>query len=278
MSESLPLPLAGKVVIITGAASGIGRAAAGLFAANGCRLVLVDINGALLDQVMAKLGGASPTAIAIAADVSDDRELDGIIDKVQQRFGRIDVLINNAGLVMGGHFADGDPAKLRKLVEVNLYAPLRLSQLVIPVMKAQGSGQILNVFSASALLSIPGFAGYGATKAGLFAFTRTLRRELDGTGIHLTALCPGSTATGMTEGMIASGKGLGQRPHHGPEVPAKAMVDAVRYRRPVVIVSGQPRAQAIASFLDRLFPNLMHKFWVKQADEDYYDAVSRTKP
>ena len=147
MSESLPLPLAGKVIIITGAASGIGRAAAGLFAANGCRLVLVDINGELLDQVMAELGGASPTAIAIAADVSDDRELDGIIDKVQQRFGRIDVLINNAGLVIGGHFADADPAKLRKLVEVNLYAPLRLSQLVIPVMKAQGSGQVLNVFS-----------------------------------------------------------------------------------------------------------------------------------
>ncbi len=277
MAKSLPQSLTAKVVIITGAAAGIGRAAARLFAAEGCRLALVDLHGEGLQQLLAEFGDGSADHLAITADVSDDTMLEALVAQVQEHYGRIDVLVNNAGLVIGGRFQDADPARLRKLVDVNLYAPLRLSQLVIPLMMAQGSGHILNVFSSSALLSIPGFAAYGATKAGLFAFARTLRRELDGTGIHITALCPGSTTTAMTEGMIASGKGLGQRPHHPPEVPARAMVDAVRYRRQVVVVSDQPGAQAIASFLDRLFPRLMNKFWIKLADEDYYEALRRTK-
>ncbi|MBT4520828.1 MAG: SDR family oxidoreductase [Halieaceae bacterium] len=272
-----PRSLAGNIVVITGAATGIGRATARLFAREECQLVLVDIQEEALNKLAAQLDEDGTENLTIVGDITDDSMLEKLLAQVQDRFGQIDVLVNNAGLVIGGRFQDADPARLRKLVETNLYAPLRLSQLVIPMMIARSSGHIVNVFSSSALLSVPGFAAYGATKAGLYAFVRTLRRELNGSGIHITALCPGSTATAMTQDMIASGKGLGRRPHHAPDIPAKAIVDAVRYRRQNVVVSGQPLAQAVTSFLDRLCPRLMDKFWLKQADDDYYDAVSRTK-
>jgi short-subunit dehydrogenase len=111
---------------------------------------------------------------------------------------------------------------------------------------------------------------------GVIGFTRVLRRELEGTGIHLTLFCPGSTATAMTRASLDFGKGTAQQPHHGPEIPAAAMVDAVRQRKKLVRVSAKPKMQAIATWLDKLFPSLMDAYWHKHADPDHYESAARS--
>lgn len=271
-------PLKGKIVLLTGAAGGIGLAAAKEFTRAGCQVAMVDIDSAQLDEAraeVAELAEKQSPPLALAVDITDDRATTAMIAKIVSNLGGIDILVNNAGLLMGGRFIDNDPAKLRKLVEVNLYAPLRLIQLVVPSMQERNGGHIVNVYSSAALLSLPGFAAYGATKAGLFAITRTLRRELDGTGIELMALCPGSTASAMTNKMVATGLGPGAQAHHSPEVPARAMVMGLLRHKKVVVVSSQPRIQGLLSFLDRLFPSMLHRFWVKHADDDFYDGAAR---
>jgi short-subunit dehydrogenase len=213
--------------------------------------------------------------LALCCDVSDDAALDNLMPQIIGHWGRIDVLINNAGLCVGGRFAEQDAARLRRMIEVNLYAPLRLTQLVMPYMEKQGSGHILNVYSSSATLAVPGYAGYEATKAGVFVFTRALRRELQGRNIGLTVFCPGATNTPMTTRVIQSeSKGALER-HHTPEIPAAAMVDAVRRRKSHVVVSDQPIAQAVMGFIDRLFPRALDRMWLRMADKAFYEAAAK---
>jgi short-subunit dehydrogenase len=193
-----------------------------------------------------------------------------------EHWSGIDVLVNNAGLLMGGPFHEGDTARMRELIEVNLYAPLQLTRLVLPHMIERGSGHLVNVISSSAPLGVPGFAVYAATKSGLIAFTRVLRRELVGTDIRLTTFCPGSTTSGMTRAMLDLGKGPAEQPHHPPEVPATALVDAVERGREHVAVSNRPRTLALVAFLDRLFPRMMDRYWERQVLEgDWLEGARR---
>jgi short-subunit dehydrogenase len=275
MTKKNAFALENKVVIITGAALGIGRAAADAFAAAGSQLVLVDIQTDPLISAREQITAAGhPRPLAVSTDVASDADLENTVETTLEAFGRIDVLINNAGLGLGGRFQDYDPARLRKLVDVNLYGLMRLTQLVIPVMLKQGTGHILNVTSQAADLSVPGYAGYVATKAGISALTRVLRRELAGSGIHFTLFCPGPTRTPMTERMIRFGRGTARMPHHGPELPASLMVDAVRRRRRYVITSNQPRRQALVGWLEKLFPGLLDSYWRSQASDDFFKGAS----
>ena len=270
-----------KSVIITGAASGIGRAAAEAFCRAGARVAMVDIQQEALRAARSEIIARNPARddgapIALPADVSHSDDLERVVEAAESAFGAIDILINNAGLAMGGRFQEGDPERMHALLEVNLYAPLRLCQLVLPHMLQRGSGHILNVISSSASLGVPGYAAYAATKSGLMGFTRVLRRELAGTGIRLTLLCPGSTATPMTRAMLDFGRGTAAQPHHGPEVPAAAMLGAIRAGRETVVVSSRPAAQAAVSWLDRVFPKMMNRYWAGQiADEDYFECAAR---
>lgn len=185
------------------------------------------------------------------------------------------MLVNNAGLCVGGPFDQQDAARLRRMVDVNLYAPLRLTQLLLPYMEKQGGGHILNVYSSSATLAVPGYAGYEATKAGVFVFTRALRREYKNRNISFTAFCPGATATAMTSRVIqSSNKGALAR-YHGPEKPAAALVAAVKRRTPNVVVSDRPVAQSVLSFLDRVFPGALDGMWARMADKAFYDAAAQ---
>jgi NAD(P)-dependent dehydrogenase (short-subunit alcohol dehydrogenase family) len=269
--------LTDKVVLITGAASGIGRAAAHAFSAAGARLALADIQAEALVSVRDEITATGhPAPLAVPTDVASDTDLQNLVKSVLDVLGSIDVLINNAGLGLGGRFQDNDPARLRRVVEVNLYGVMRLTQLVIPVMLERGAGHILNVTSQAAALAVPGYAGYSATKAGIAAFTQIMRRELVGTGIHFTSFCPGPTKTPMTEPMIEFGKGTARMPHHGPELPAAQMVDAVRRRRKHVVTSQTPRRQAIVTWLEKLFPTRLDSYWKSQLSDDFFDGASRS--
>ncbi len=259
-----------RSVLITGAASGIGRAAARAFHAAGAHVAMLDVKEEALAAAVAEIkisGTDSPQILPIVCDLKNRRAGSESVEQVLETWGTIDVLINNAGLVMGGPFHEGDPERMHDVIEVNLYASLHLTRLVLPHMIERGSGHILNMVSSSADLGVPGFAVYAATKSGLMSFTRILRRELAGTGIRLTTLCPGSTATAMTQPMIDSGKGAAALPHHAPEVPAAAILDAVVHGREHIAVTATPRQMTLVSFLDRLFPNMMNRYWERQVEE-----------
>jgi NAD(P)-dependent dehydrogenase (short-subunit alcohol dehydrogenase family) len=267
----------GKRVLVTGAAGGIGLETARAFAREGARLMLLDIDGDSLVEARLEVKAVASLEhepLALAVDLTDDEALEAAYAHLLECHGGVDVLVNNAGVCCGGLHENIRAGQLKQLLLVNLYAPLRLCQLVIPGMRERGSGHIVNLYSSSASLATPGFTAYAASKGGLATATRILRRELAGSGVELTLLCPGSVLTPMTENMVDAGKGPGALPQHDPQVPAAAIVEAVRKRRRFVMVSQSPLMQNLVVFLDRLWPSLLDRYWIKQADADYYAGAA----
>jgi NAD(P)-dependent dehydrogenase (short-subunit alcohol dehydrogenase family) len=177
----------GKVIIVTGAASGIGRAIAEGFHADGATVVGADV--ALLD-------GATDFTLR-ECDVSDAAAVGDLIRSVAGEHGRLDVLFNNAGLGFRTAIPDHAPDQFEKLIRVNLLGPYYGMKAAIPLMRAQGGGHIVNTLSRAAETGAKGFGAYGASKAGLYALTRTAARECVGTGVLVNGLIPGPTRSGM---------------------------------------------------------------------------------
>lgn len=253
-----PVTLSGKVVIVTGASSGIGWATAHAFAARGVHLVLAARRVARLEALAEELSSYGVEVLVVSTDVSEANDRQALVDRTLARFGRIDVLVNNAGLSSLGYYEDIDPAFLETIIEVNLHAPMRLAQLVVPVMSSQGYGHIVNVGSmAGGAVNIPLAVPYVATKAGLGAFSMSLRRELAGSGVHVSEIMVSWTRTPMTGTLSKSdvrvlGFGLD---FDLPEVPATAIVDVVRRRgKDVIMGSSEVRLLALA---ERFVPGLV---------------------
>jgi short-subunit dehydrogenase len=230
-------------VVVTGASAGIGRATARAFAAAGARVALVARRLEVLEDMRGELVALGATALPVAADVSRPEDGAAMLEAVRAGLGPVDVLVNNAGLSLGGPVEELDDAELRRLIAVNIYGPIALSRLVVPEMRRRGAGHIVNVSSMVGLLTPPGSAAYAATRSAIVGFSDALRKELAGTGVHVAMVLPGWTRTGMladmdearmrAAGMI--GRGLRLDP---PEAPARAIVDAVRHRRREVFLGG----------------------------------------
>ena len=189
-----------RVAIVTGAGSGIGRATALRLAAQGCRTVLLDRDGAAADRVAAETGDA---ASAHAMDVTDTAAINATVADIASRFGRIDILINNAGGGGGARFLDVDAANWDAMLALNLTSALRLIQAVAPVMARGGGGAIVNVASLAARFASPkGGAGYAASKAALLALSRQAASELASSGIRVNAVLPGPTRTALTKASL----------------------------------------------------------------------------
>ncbi len=188
----------GRVVIVTGAAQGIGRVYAARFAAEGAKVVVADV-----DQAGA-LGAAAeiPGAVGLAVDVADAASVRAMAAAARDRFGRIDVLVNNAGLFTAilprRPLEEIDPESWDRVMAVNVRGVFLCVQAVAPTMKAQGGGRIVNIASATALTGVPGFVHYVASKGAVIAMTRALARELGPSGIAVNAVAPGLT---LTEGV-----------------------------------------------------------------------------
>jgi NAD(P)-dependent dehydrogenase (short-subunit alcohol dehydrogenase family) len=256
---SRPVSLAGRVVIITGASAGIGRATAHAFAQAGARVVLVARRAEPLAAVKAELAQYRGEVLAVPADVTCDEALEQLVETALQAFGRIDVLVNNAGISRGGPFTGLPADDLQQLLLINVYGPLRLAQLVLPAMLRQHGGHIVNVSSMAGLLGAPGLAAYNATRSAIIAFSDSLRREVQGSGIYVSAVLPSWTRTPMTggldeAGMRAAGLLTPLTSFDPPERPAQAIVDAVRYRRAQLTMGG-PEIQVLA-WQNQLSPRL----------------------
>jgi NAD(P)-dependent dehydrogenase (short-subunit alcohol dehydrogenase family) len=183
------LDLAGKVVIVTGGGRGIGRTVAERFHAEGSRVVVLDV-----------AAGDDPAGTGYtssACDVTDPASVRHAVEGVVDRFGAVDVLVNNAGVNVEGQVADLDPVQWQRALDVNATGTFLMSQAVIPAMKSQRSGRILNAASFAAIVPSVGSAAYAASKAAVVAFTRVLASELGPWDVTVNAYAPGMIPTAM---------------------------------------------------------------------------------
>jgi NAD(P)-dependent dehydrogenase (short-subunit alcohol dehydrogenase family) len=217
----------GRVVLITGASRGLGRAMAAAFAREGARLSLCARGKSELERVVAEIRGGGAEVLAIAADVGSEVDQERLVSLTFDRFGHIDVLVNNASSLGPSPLpllADTDPLAFAEVMGVNLYAPLRLTQAVLGSMLLRGSGLIVNVSSDAAVNGYPGWGAYSVAKAGLDALTRVWAAELEGTGVSILSVDPGDMDTEMHRAAIpdADPASLGR-----PEEVAEAFVRIV---------------------------------------------------
>ncbi len=183
--------LADKVVIITGASSGIGEACARLLAQQGCKLTLAARS---VDKMEALAAELSTESLVVPADMTQPADISNMVQRTLDHFGRIDVMLANAGIYIKGQFADGDINDLCTLLKINVDAVLRCAHAVIPQMKAQGSGDIIVSSSVSGHHDIHGEPIYSASKNAVQTFVHTVRRQLAGDGIRVMSLAPGPIA------------------------------------------------------------------------------------
>ncbi len=183
-----------KTVIITGASEGVGAATARLFADAGANLMLVARGKKNLEAIAQELRDKTHVEI-FAMDVSDADACIDVFKKAKFEFGRVDILINNAGCHTRGAVADVEPVELAKMVDVNLRAPIVLSRIALPYLEEVGEGAIINVGSLAGRTPVPGAATYASTKAGLRAFTLALAEELRGSKTKIGLVSPGPINT-----------------------------------------------------------------------------------
>jgi 3-oxoacyl-[acyl-carrier protein] reductase len=192
-----------KVALITGAASGIGNATAHVFARNGAKLVIADFDEELGMATVEELRMVGAEAEFVKVNVSNLYDVQQMVDAAVKRFSRIDVLVNNAGIVRDGLLTKLDPAHWDQVVAVNLTGVFYCTQAVARVMVPQGHGVILNAASVVGLYGNIGQTNYVATKSGVIGMTKTWAKELGPKGIRVNAVAPGFIMTGMTEQMPA---------------------------------------------------------------------------
>ena len=185
--------LNGKVALVTGASSGIGRAAAVRLADAGARLALVSRDRARLEELAASLGGPA-TAHVIPADLTDPGARARVVPECLGQFGRLDVLVNSAGVIATGNLADTEPAEWRSMLEINLYATVELMRAALPHLEAT-RGCIVNLSSVAGLRAFPGILAYAVSKAAVEQLTRCAALELGPRGVRVNAVSPGVVVT-----------------------------------------------------------------------------------
>ncbi|WP_206808549.1 3-oxoacyl-[acyl-carrier-protein] reductase [Paradesulfitobacterium ferrireducens] len=187
-----------KVAIITGGAKGIGKETAWLFLDEGAKVVVADterVAGEALVQEMQAMGGAS---FFCSVDVTDERQTQDMVESVVQRFGQVDILINNAGITSDALLTKISSEQWKKVIAVNLTGVFNCTKAIVPVMAAQGYGRIINASSVVGLYGNIGQTNYAATKAGVIGLTKSWAKELGKRGITVNAVAPGFIVTDMT--------------------------------------------------------------------------------
>jgi 3alpha(or 20beta)-hydroxysteroid dehydrogenase len=202
-----------RVAIVTGAASGMGAATAELFAAEGAKVVLCDVQRELGEAVAAKIGGA---AIFRTLDIRDDAGWAALVAELRERFGRIDILINNAAIVRMWPVEQMDVAEARAVVDTNVFGALLGAKNVAPVMRLAGRGVIINLSSLTGVIGMNGLSAYSASKWAVRGVTRSLALELGPAGIRVCTIVPGGINTPMNNDGSATVEQLNKGYRHVP--------------------------------------------------------------
>lgn len=196
--------LEGKVAIVTGAGSGIGRAISLRFAKEGAKVAAVDYMAATAEETVSMLKAAGGEGMSVACDVSKTADVDRMVTAVVDAYGKIDVLCNNAGVFDGfTPTLDTDDALWDRVISINLKGVFLVARRVIPEMLKNGKGSIVNTASIAGLVANGGGVAYTASKHGVVGITRQLAAEFSGQGLRINAFCPGGILTGMTKDLAA---------------------------------------------------------------------------
>lgn len=196
--------LKGKVAIVTGASRGIGRATALALAAEGASIAVNYASSSeAAERVVAEIGALGGSAIALPADVSKSDQVEGLVEAVMQKWGQIDVLVNNAGITRDTLLLRMKPEDWQAVIDLNLTGVFLCTRSVSKIMLKQRSGRIVNITSVAGQMGNPGQANYSAAKAGVIGFTKTVAKELASRGITVNAVAPGFIATDMTHDLKA---------------------------------------------------------------------------
>lgn len=250
----------GKVALVTGASRGIGEALALDFARRGSNIVLAARNQSMLERVASTCEIINPRieTLVVPTDVTDEAQLQNLVAEAKRRFGRIDILVNNAGIMQGSDFEDVEPDEMEQMLEVNLLAPMRLTQLVLPDMLSRGDGVIVNIASLSGRHAMPYFVTYSTSKGGMMSFSEGLRRELMNTGVDVITVSPGYTETQMVTEMRDVYHEMGFYKLISPGKLARRTLDAIALGEIDVKLGA---LETLGAFASTVTPRLADLYW-----------------
>jgi short-subunit dehydrogenase len=253
----------GRVVLITGASSGIGRAAARAYASEGANLVLAARREERLSEVVREAEALGSQAIGVRCDITRAEEVERLMREAEARFSGVDILVNNAGVGLFGPVEALSEEQLRQVFEVNFFALVRVTQAALPLLRRRPGGQIVNVSSVLGHRGLPLLGGYCAAKAAVNVLTESLRAELAAEGISVLLVSPGFTETEFRQARLHA-DGWRQTPpplkQMSAEEVAAAMVKASRRRRRDTILTLPGRVMVLANrFVPGLFDRVARR-------------------
>jgi uncharacterized protein len=249
------MELAGKIVVVTGASMGIGEAIAKSFVERGASVVMLSRDASRIDGARGRVGHGERT-LAMACDVRHREDVDRAIGLTLHHFGRIDVWVNNAGHGMLDSVAQMEMAACREMFDTNFFGAVGAMQAVIPVMRQQGTGTIINISSVAGHIPIPFHAAYSATKFALNAIGKAAGVELKKDGIHVLTVCPGRVRTPFSENAVRGNevKRVGSGRGISAERVARATLRGyLRQKREVIV----PWTMHVPVKIYQLFPGLV---------------------
>lgn len=261
MSSGGPVDFNGKAIWITGASSGIGEALAYAFAATGAQVILSSRNAGRLQEAASRCMNPDRHMV-LPLDLSDTSNLAGKVDAVLDRFGRIDILVNNGGISQRSFAADTSLETVRRIMETNFFGTVALTGAVLPVMLGKGSGRIVVISSLVGKIGTPLRSSYAASKHALHGYFDSLRAEIQRKGIGVTIVCPGFirtsisvnalTADGSCHGVMDDAQACGM----SADLCASRLLKAIASGRDEVFIGGR---ELLAVYLKRFFPGLYNR-------------------
>jgi short-subunit dehydrogenase len=251
------MELAGKVVVVTGASMGIGEAIAKVFADHGAGVVLLSRDSTRVEAALERIGHPERT-LALACDVRHREEIDRALGLTLHHFQRIDIWVNNAGHGLLDSVVTMETSALREIFDTNFFGTVAAMQAVIPVMKQQRSGAIINISSVAGYVPLPGSAAYSATKFAMNAIGKAARLELKKEGIHVLTVCPGWVRTDFSKNAIRGNELKRVRPASVKGITAERVAQAtlqayLKKKREVIV----PWTMHIPVKIYQLFPGLV---------------------
>ena len=238
---------------------------------HGAKIVLAARRAEKLEEVRQEIAPDAAEVLVVPTDVTDSAQLQALVETTLKHFGRIDILINNAGITSGGPLHTIPPALIRRTVDLNLSSAVCLANLCLPPMLVQGHGWIVNVASGFGAVAVPYAAAYSASKHGLIAFSNSLRRELDGTGIEVVSVLPYWTHTEIvTPELEKALRALGEHIDM-PEHIAERTIAGLHLGQREIIFGGPVIRAGI--WIERHFPALMSLYWRSRVTPQYIAAM-----
>jgi NAD(P)-dependent dehydrogenase (short-subunit alcohol dehydrogenase family) len=256
------MKLAGKVAAVTGAASGIGRALSRSLAKRGCHLALADMNAAGLAETAALARADGVRITCHPLDVADRQAVAAFPETVSSAHPGVDIVVNNAGVALGGSFEETDEADFEWLFDINFWGVVRMTRAFLPLLKASPEAQLVNISSLFGLIAPPGQTAYSASKFAVRGFSEALRHELEGSAIAVTTVHPGGIATAiarnarMPKTITEAERAKSQRRFERlltmpPERAGELIAQAIEQRRPRLLIGSDAK---LAAWVERLSP------------------------